>query len=156
VSLRSRLVLAGILLVVGLFGEAFLEFVKANVEIVKIPSVDVDEPSLEYKTLVKPITDMDIETMDARQIGDFFLELSNVVETDPGFVKSTGVFREFNIRAGGLNFSGLGLKDKYPLLGQEIDQAIVNTIGKEDSSLTDDKRKDLCNCLKAISWGVNN
>ena len=59
-SKTSRLVLAGILLVVGLFGEAFLEFVKANVEIVNIPSVDVDEPSLEYKTLVKPITDMDI------------------------------------------------------------------------------------------------
>ena len=155
-SKTSRLVLAGILLVVGLFGEVFLEFVKANIEIVNIPSVDVDEPAIGYKTLVKPITDMDIEKEDARQISDFFRELSNVIKTDPGFVKTTGVFREFNIRAGGLNFAGLELKDKYPLLGQKIDQVIINTIGKEDSSLTDDKRKDLCDCLNAISWSVNN
>ena len=155
-SKKLRLILAAVLLVIGLFGEGILSFIKDNVEIVNIPSTNIDTPTAKYKTLVQPITDIDIEKQDAKEMSDFFSELSSVVDTDPGFVKTTGVFREFNIRAGGLNFSGLKLKDKYPSLGEEIDKAIVSTIGKEDSVLTDSKRKELCNCLNAIAWSVTN
>lgn len=150
-----KLVLAVLLTVAALFGEQVVEIIKNNIEIVNTPSVNVDEPTLEYKTLVQKIVDIDIEKEDARQISDFFLEVSDVVTSDPGFLDSTGKFREFNIKSGGLNFAGLELKDKYPNLGEEIDTAVVNTIGLEDSALTDEKRKDLCDCLNAIAWGVH-
>ena len=154
-SKKIRLILALILVGASLFGEKIIEIVKNNVEIVNVPSVNVDEPTLEYKTLVKNITNMDIEKDHARQISDFFLELSDVVWSDPGFLDSTGKFREFNIKSGGLNFAGLELKDKYPLLGEEIDKVIINTIGLEESELTDEKRKTLRDCLNAVAWGVH-
>lgn len=150
-----KLTLALALTVAALFGEQIIEIVKNNVEIINTPSVNVDEPALEYKTLVEKIVDIDIKDDDARQVSDFFLELSNVVRTDPGFLDSTGQFRDFNVKSGGLNFAGLELKDRYPQLGEEIDKAIVNTIGLEDSELTETKRKDLCDCLNAVAWGVH-
>lgn len=150
-----KLGLALILTVAALFGEQIVEVIKNNVDIVNTPSVDVDEPALEYKTLVESIVNMDIKDEDARQMSDFFLELSNVVWTDPGFIESTGQFRDFNVKSGGLNFAGLDLKDKYPKLGEEIDKVIVNTIGLEDSELTDKKRESLCDCLNAVAWGVH-
>lgn len=155
-SAKLRLILAGVLVFVGLFGQQIFSFVKENVEIVNIPSVEKEEPSLTYKTLVQDITDLDIEPQDARQLGDFFSELADVVKTDPGFIKTTGVFRDFNVRAGGLNFAGLEIKNKYPSLGQEIDGAIMDTLGDQDVSLTDKKRKELVDCLNAIAWSVNN
>ena len=150
-----KLILAMLLTVAALFGEQIVDIIKNNVEIINTPSVNVDEPTLEYKTLVEKIVEVDIEKEDAKQISDFFLQVSDVVSSDPGFLDSTGKFREFNIKSGGLNFAGLELKDKYPNLGEEIDTAVVNTIGLEDSALTDEKRKDLCDCLNAIAWGVH-
>ena len=155
-SAKLRLILAGVLVFVGLFGQQIFSFVKENVEIVNTPSVEKEEPNLTYKTLVQDITDLDIEPQDARQLGDFFSELADVVKTDPGFIKTTGVFRDFNVRAGGLNFAGLEIKNKYPSLGQEIDGAIMDTLGDQDVSLTDEKRKELVDCLNAIAWSVNN
>tara|TARA_Y100001938_G_scaffold70225_1_gene97390 strand:+ start:1040 stop:1510 length:471 start_codon:yes stop_codon:yes gene_type:complete len=150
-----KLILATLLTVAALFGEQIVDIIKNNVEIINTPSVNVDEPTLEYKTLVQKIVDMDVEKKDATQISDFFLEVSDVVSSDPGFLDSTGKFREFNIKSGGLNFAGLELKDKYPNLGEEIDAVVVNTIGLEDSKLTNEKRKDLRDCLNAIAWGVH-
>ncbi|MQF98090.1 MAG: hypothetical protein FI729_00970 [SAR202 cluster bacterium] len=150
-----KLILATILVVAAFFGEQIIEIVKNNVEIVNTPSVNVDEPTLEYKTLVQKVVDMDIDKKDATQISDFFLEVADVVKSDPGFLDSTGKFREFNIKSGGLNFAGLDLKDKYPNLGEEIDSIIVNTIGLEDSQLTAKKRKSLHDSLSAIAWGVH-
>lgn len=149
-----KLILACLLTVAALFGEQVVEIIKNNVEIINTPSVNIDEPSLEYKTLVQKIVAVDIEKKDAKQISDFFLEVADVVNSDPGFLASTGKFREFNIKSGGLNFAGLELKDKYPNLGEEIDSVITNTIGLEDQELTSEKRKDLRDCLNAIAWGV--
>ena len=154
-SKKLRLILMGVLVVVALLGEQFVEFIKANVEVINTPSVDVVEPTISYKTLVQKIVDIDIEKEDATQISDFFAEVSDIVESDPGFIRSTGVFREFNVKSGGLNFAGLELKDKYPKLGEEIDSVIAQSLGLEDSELTEEKRKDLCDCLDAIAWSVH-
>ena len=110
-----KLGLALILTVAALFGEQIVDVIKNNVDIVNKPSVNVDEPALEYKTLVENIVNMEIKNEDAKQVSDFFLELSNVVSTDPDLLNSTGQFREFNMMAGGLNFAGLDLKDRYPI-----------------------------------------
>jgi len=153
-SKNLRLILAALLVVIGLFGEKTLEILKDNIDVVNTPSVDISEPSLSYKTLVQPIVDINIEGKDAKQLRDFFMTVSDVVESDPGFIETTGIFSEFNKTSGGLNFSGLELKNKYPTLGEEIDTALARSIGLEDIKLTVEKRKDLCDCLDAIAWGV--
>ena len=154
-SKQLRLILAGILIAVGLFGEQILEFAKNNVNIVNTPSVDISEPDLSYKTLVEPIVKMDIDSKDAKQISDFFVTLSDVVELDPGFVDTTEKFMVFNKTSGGLNFSGLEMKNKYEKLGENIDMVIAATIGLENVPMTAEVRKDLCDCLDAIAWSVN-
>jgi hypothetical protein len=155
-SKTVKVVLALILALSAVYGEQIIDLVKKYpVDIVNTPSVDIEEPSLEYKTLVENIVSVDIEPKDAKEFSDFYTQLSDIVLNEPGFIVSTGNFREFNMMAGGLNFAGLELKGKYPSLGQEIDDAIKNTIGLEDSALTDEKRKDLCDCLDAVAWGVH-
>ena len=153
---RTIRVIIAILLVAGaLFGEQLIDIVKNNVEIVNTPSVNIPEPDLAYKTLVNQIVAIDKEAKDAKQISDFFVTLSDVVENDPGFVSSTATFKQFNETSGGLNFAGLNLKDKYPTLGEKIDYCIQNSIGLENTSLTEEKRENLCLCLDAIAWGVH-
>lgn len=148
-----RIFLALCLVVGALFGEKVIDTVKNNVEIVNDPVVSVDEPSLEYKELVKPITDLNIATDDAQMLSAFYLELADVIEQDNGTIDSTGEFRNFNIMAGMLHFN-TSLKDKYDTLGEDIDTAIVETIGKQSVSL-EDKREDLVSVLEAIAWSVN-
>tara|TARA_R100001594_G_scaffold33875_1_gene62665 strand:- start:72 stop:545 length:474 start_codon:yes stop_codon:yes gene_type:complete len=152
----TRMILAIVLCVGAIFGEQIIDFVKnIEIEIDPTPSVDVVEPSLTYKEVVKDIVSLNIETQDAKQISDFFSELADVVSADPGFIQTTGNFREFNMTAGGLNFAGLELKDKYPSLGEEIDEVIVSSIGSEDQNLTDTKRSELVKCLDAVAWAVH-
>ena len=150
-----RVTLALLLVTGALFGEKIIEIVKSNVEIVNTPSVNIPEPDLAYKTLVNPIVAIDIEAKDAKQISDFFVTLSDIVEYEPGFISSTAAFKKFNETSGGLNFAGLNLKDKYPTLGEKIDTCIQNSIGLQNTSLTDEKRQSLCLCLDAIAWGVH-
>ena len=47
-----KLFLAALLTVVALFGEQVVEIIKNNVEVINTPSVNIDEPSLEFKTLM--------------------------------------------------------------------------------------------------------
>ena len=98
---------------------------------------------------------MDIEKEDAQQISDFFSELASVIENDVELIKTTKNFRDFNSLAGGLNFAGLELKDKYPSLGEHIDQSIIDSIGKENNPLSPEKRSDLVECLRAVAWAVH-
>ena len=155
-SKTTRLILALVLCFTAFFGEQAIDWIKNNVEIVdNTPSVDVIEPSLAYKEVVKDIVATEIEKEDAKQISDFFLELGDVVYADPGFIQTTGNFREFNMTSGGLNFAGLELKNKYPDLGEHIDAVIISSIGSEDQTLTQSKRSELVKCLNAIAWAVH-
>lgn len=149
---KLRLILGMALVMIGLVGEPLLDSVK-NI----LPKPDnpptVVEPSMELKTLVQPIVDIDIEKEDAVLVGCFFEELASVVKNDSKFIETTGQFRQFNITAGGLNFNKQ-LKNKYETLGEAIDLAIMEAIGKENVSMSDDKRSDLTDVLMAVSWGV--
>ena len=163
-----KIVLIITLLTTALFGQKIVDLVNNNVDIVWpnptpepepapnpfTPAV-IDAPSIANQELVKPIVDIDVSDVDAVRITNFFLELANVVETDPGFITTTGMFREFNMTAGGLNFAGLELKDKYPTLGEAIDAAIVATIGKESKPLDAVNKKALVDCLRAVAWAVH-
>lgn len=150
----TRIVLALVLVVAALFGEKAIEFVKNNVEIVNEPTVMVVEPSMENKELVKPIVDLDIAEDDAKLITAFYLELADVVSDDNSVIKTTEQFRNFNGMAGLLHFNS-DLKGKYDSLGSDIDSAIVNAIGKQSTTIDEDKREDLSQILEAIAWSVN-
>ena len=63
-----KLFLAALLTVVALFGEQVVEIIKNNVEVINTPSVNIDEPSLEFKTLMEKIISLEIEKQDAKQI----------------------------------------------------------------------------------------
>lgn len=152
---QVKIVLAIMLCVVGLFGENLLNVVKniPNNLPKPAPIVNIDEPTLEYKTAVKDVVSIEVKPDDADLISCFFLEVADIVKNDTGLIKTTGQFREFNSTSGGLNFNS-DLKNKYENLGEAIDTSIVNCIGKEDVALDETKRANLVKCLQAIAWGV--
>lgn len=148
-----RLTLALVLVVVGLFGEKVVNWTKDNVEIVDGTVYTITEPSLENKELVKPISETDIELKDAELISAFYLELADVIDKDDTIIDSTGQFRNLNTFAGVLHFN-TSLLGKYDSLGENIDSAIVNAIGKENVKLDENKRQDLVDVLNAIAWSA--
>jgi hypothetical protein len=152
---QIKLILAVVLCVVGFFGENLWDKLKDIPNNIPKPSpvVNVDEPTLEYKTVVKDIVAIDIKPEDATLISCFFLEVADIVKNDAGLIKTTGQFREFNSVSGGLNFND-DLKNKYTNLGEAIDSAIVSCVGKEDAVLDETKRNSLVKCLQAVAWGV--
>jgi len=155
-SKTTRLVAAAALVVAGLFGEPIFNVVKNNVNFgPDKPVVVVEEPSLKHQDMVKSIVDIEIKEEHASLISPFFAEVASVIETDPGFLKSTGQFRDFNKMSGQLHFAGMDMKGEYPKLGESIDSAIASAIGKKNEPLDGDKRKTLVSILRAISWGVN-
>jgi len=148
-----RLTLALVLVVVGLFGEKVVNWAKDNVEIVDGTVYTITEPSLENKELVKPISETDIELKDAELISAFYLELADVIDKDDTIIDSTEQFRNLNTFAGVLHFN-TSLLGKYDSLGENIDSAIVNAIGKENVKLDENKRQDLVDVLNAIAWSA--
>ena len=149
-----KIIAIALLLIGAFFGENIVENIQNYIPLVNNEKVEIPTPSIEYKTLVQGIKNTTIDKKDANQIRDFFWQLSQVIKSDPGFIKTTGQFREFNIVAGGLNFAGLALKNKYPNLGEEIDGVIITAMGKENIPLTSQKRNNLKKILEAIAWSV--
>ena len=152
-----KLFLIVVLLIGGLWGENIREFVNNNIPAIAVDdakNTTIPEPDLAYKTLVKPLQEMQVEPKDAIEIRDFFWQLSQIVQHEPKLIETTGQFRKFNIIAGGLNFAGLEMKNKYPDLGETIDSIIMDAIGKEDVALDDKRREVLFNVLHAIAWSM--
>jgi hypothetical protein len=149
---RIRIILALCLVVGSVFGEKIVSIVKDNVEIT-VPVVMVEEPSLENKELVKPITEIDIEPQDSKLISSFYLELSDVINKDDSIIQYTEQFRNLNSFAGVLHFN-TSLLGKYENLGEKIDLAIANAIGKQNVVMDKDKREDLVKILNAVAWSV--
>jgi len=121
----------------------------------------VDEPSDALKEKVDGIGDLVVGDSaeaireaddDKIRLAQFYAQLSKIVRNEPGFLKTTGQFRDYNSTAGQINYAGLSMKGKYSGLGQAIDQAIVDQIGLENVELDVDRRDDLAKILSAISW----
>jgi len=115
----------------------------------------VDEPSDALKEKVAGISDLvtgEDAGDDKVRLAQFYAQLSKIVRNEPGFLKTTGQFRDYNSTAGQINYAGLSMKGKYSGLGQAIDQAIVDQIGLENVELDVDRRDDLAKILSAISW----
>lgn len=152
---NARLLAAFVLCLTGLFGEQALDAVK-NIDIggPDEPDVVIVEPAQKYKDMVQPLVAIDFSDEHSDAISGYFNEVASVLENDPGFVKNTGQFREYNVMAGQLHFTGSGLKDVYPNLGKMVDDALIKAIGKENSQLTQEKRDSLVAVLRAVAWSV--
>jgi len=148
-----RIFLALVVIMVGLFGEKAAEFVRDNVEIVDDTTYTVSEPSLENRELVKPITEIKIDPKDAELISSFYLELSDVITKDDSIIEYTEQFRNLNTFAGILHFDA-AMRGKYEGLGEKIDSAIANAIGKQNVVMDNDKKEDLSEILSAVAWSV--
>ena len=149
----SKIILVVVLVFACLVGKPIIEALQ-GAEVTPVEP-KVVEPSLTNKTLVQALTLLDIDKKDKKQLSDYFLTLADVVKTEPGLIKTTEQFKNFNSIAGQLNFTGLDLKDKYANLGESIDEIIIATLGKENEDLTQEARTSLVNVLNAISWGFN-
>ena len=115
----------------------------------------VDEPSDALKEKVAGISDLvtgEDAGDDKVRLAQFYAQLSKIVRDEPGFLKTTGQFRDYNSTAGQINYAGLSMKGKYSGLGQAIDQVIVDQVGLENVELDVDRRDDLAKILAAISW----
>lgn len=154
---KARLLVGLAICIIGLVGEPVLEIIKNfdfNNNNNNVVVVVDDAPSEDLKTLVNPIIELDISSDDADLIACFYSELSDIVANDKEFVDSTKKFRDFNITTGKLYFANR-LKNKYESLGEQIDDVIVQTIGKESVSIDDDKRQKLVDALNAVAWSVH-
>jgi hypothetical protein len=148
---KLKLLLASAVCVIGIFGESTFDAIK-NISPAKI-TVKIDEPSIEYKTLVQPVVETSFSSEDSDLLFYFYSEMADIINTDKEFIQTTEQFRKFNMFAGELYFN-TKLKDKYENLGEDIDNVIVQSIGKESVSLDSSKREKLVQTLNALSWGV--
>ena len=162
----TKLTIALSLVALGLFWPKIKAGIKLPDENFSSSTVNVifekvDEPSDALKEKVAGISDFVVgdsnETIqqandDRIRLAQFYAQLSKIVREEPGFLKTTGQFKEYNSTTGQINFAGISLKGKYNGLGQAIDQAIVDQIGLENVDLDVDKRDDLAKILAAISW----
>ena len=153
-SKMTRLIIAGLLVAFAFFGDSIVENLR-NIDEKENVVVNVVEPTEAWKQKVKNIVNLDMESADSMRISNFFSQCADVVQNDPGFITNTEIFREFNIVAGGLNFGGAEVKNKYPNLGELIDEAIVSAIGLENVDFTEQSRAELVQCLRAIAWAVH-
>ena len=89
--------------------------------------------------------------LDRARVRAFYSAMADVVGRDTSVIKTVGVWRSVNANALDLAFKGTDLPGKYAGLDTAIDERLISAIGKEDASLTDDKRKSLVVALQEIS-----
>jgi len=156
----TKLSIGLLIVALGLFWPKIKESIKLpddnfTSSTVNVVFEKVDEPSDALKEKVAGISELvvgDDADDDKIRLAQFYAQLSKIVRNEPGFLKTTGQFREYNSTAGQINYAGISLKGKYAGLGQAIDQAIVDQIGLESIELDIDRRDDLAKILAAISW----
>jgi len=156
----TKLSIGLLIVALGLFWPKIKESIKLpddnfTSSTVNVVFEKVDEPSDALKEKVTGISELVVGNDaddDKIRLAQFYAQLSKIVRNEPGFLKTTGQFREYNSTAGQINYAGISLKGKYAGLGQAIDQAIVDQIGLESIELDIDRRDDLAKILAAISW----
>ena len=156
----TKLSIGLLIVALGLFWPKIKESIKLpddnfTSSTVNVVFEKVDEPSDALKEKVTGISELvvgDDADDDKVRLAQFYAQLSKIVRNEPGFLKTTGQFREYNSTAGQINYAGISLKGKYAGLGQAIDQAIVDQIGLESIELDIDRRDDLAKILAAVSW----
>jgi len=125
------------------------------------PIPTVPTPSTDLVTLVQPITlvfsgtDRTAIKSDTTRLASFYLTLASQVQADGAGTKKitdTSLLRQVHTTAGQLGL--VGLKGKYPGLGDAVDKIITSKLGLDVTALTDTKRQDAVNTFNAIGWAL--
>lgn len=112
-----------------------------------IPVVVVDGPSDEMKRIVAAI-----EPTSEPELAEFYNDFADVIERDSDVIKTTGHIRECHIRSGKLTFQKTGIDARTPGLGDKVDAAIAEAIGKQNVTLTPELRARAVQIMKALAW----
>jgi len=128
-----------------------------NSELINIDFEPVKEPSAEMKVLTADIP-LSVTGEDANwdkvRLAQFYAQLSSIIMNEPGFIRTTGDFRDYYMQTGQINFAGNSLKGKYADLGKVVDDIIVKSIGKQSKEFDNDTRNKVSNIFAAISWSL--
>lgn len=119
---------------------------------------EVNEPKLHMKSVVEDIIPVVFEPVDAALIAEYFLTLSDIVESDETVIKTTGNLKDYISKSGSLTFTGTNMNDKYTVgdvsLGKFVSDGLIDVIGKQNVSITDEQRSDAADFFDAVAWGV--
>jgi hypothetical protein len=124
-----------------------------------VPVVPVVEPSIEMKTLVKPLLALEIDVEDAALLKAYFTQLAATVKNDTKFITSTKVLREYIVTSGSLTFNSTDINDKYSVndvtFGAFINKTYANVVGLENAAMDDTKRAASVEFFEAVAWSLN-
>jgi hypothetical protein len=145
------LIIAGILLVIGLF--------KPNLSVVPdtpfAPSVNVVAPSdPEMKEACLEVISIleKGKSSDALRLSSLYMDIATLIELDgeDEVIKTTEDIRQANSLSGLL--LKLDIKGKYPNLAVAAKKVIVTGIGDDDVSLDPELRKKASESFRALAW----
>lgn len=176
-SKLARLIIGLVILLVAYNPQPVFNAIKAIKEIAeKDTSPDnstkrpepVEAPMGPYKERVQEILEFNIESDDKDSLVTFYNGLENLLSLmwvvgDPQ-VETTAQFRQYYITSASLDtkfwiFRAVPeptakLSGKYPGLADVIDSVIMDSLGNENTKITDDQKTDILATLRAIAWAV--
>ena len=139
-------------IVYGLFGNSLFDILDTPVPVIPLaPAVEVNTPSDELASLVKPMAEEITDTEDRVELALYFLELSKRVAGYDGV--SLQQFNDIFVRAAGEVFS-TRLNGKYDDLDVNVTKIVVEVTGVKNHTLTLEECKALAARFEAFAWAL--
>jgi hypothetical protein len=150
------LVLAGLLIVLGLFKPDFSSFVNHPQPVVDV--VEISPPTGEglrnkANEVIEVLKNGDVDRkVDGKRLSSLYLDLATLVELDGDdmVIKNTEEIRQTNRLAG--TMLKLDIKNKYPKLAEAAKAVIVEAIGDESVMLNKESRLQASEGFRALAW----
>lgn len=96
------------------------------------------------------ISALDNSGNDGVTLANLYNDLATLIEIDQEIIKNTEEIREANRISG--HMLKLGLKDKYPNLGEAANAMVVSYIGEDNAALSPELRKKSVDVFRALAW----
>jgi hypothetical protein len=87
---------------------------------------------------------------DALALANLYNDIATLIEIDQDIIKNTEEIREANRISG--HMLNLGIKDKYPNLGESANKLVVTYIGDDNAALSPELRKKSVEAFRALAW----
>ena len=94
---------------------------------------------------------MNATVKDRQRVSAFYAAMGDVLERDPGAVKTVGQFTDLHAKSLDLAFKGTDLPGKYLGLDKAINDALTAAVGSADVPLTPEKSQALVQALKEVA-----
>jgi hypothetical protein len=162
-SLNSKnilLVLAGLLIVVGLFKPDLSDLGISPSSPVTIDVLDLSAPTeenvkKEAEDVIVLLKSKNSSKSDCKKLRDLMIDLGRLVELDGEdmVIKNTEEIRQANSLAGVM--LRLDIKGKYPELAKEAKEVIIAAIGDDNINLSQELRQKAVDGFNALAWAYN-